>query len=84
MIKNIYIYHLWLASIAHTYNPSYSGHRSRGSGFKASPGKQFLRPYLEKAFTKIGLVEGLKMKAPSSSPSTTKNKTKKNPTFTLF
>jgi hypothetical protein len=35
-----------------------------------------MRPYLEKSFTKIGLVEWLKVKALSSSPSTTK---KKNP-----
>jgi hypothetical protein len=31
-----------------------------------------VRPYLEKPFTKIGLVEWLKVKALSSSPSTTK------------
>jgi hypothetical protein len=30
----------------------------------------FKRPYLEKPFTKIGLVEWLKMKALSSGPST--------------
>jgi ribosomal protein S21 len=37
-----------------------------------------LRPYLEKKpFTKIGLVEELKMKALSSSPSTKKKKKKK-------
>jgi hypothetical protein len=33
-----------------------------------------LRPYLEKPFTKIGLVEWLKVKALSSNPSTTKKK----------
>jgi hypothetical protein len=31
-----------------------------------------LRPYLEKPFTNIGLVEWLKAKALSSNPSTTK------------
>jgi hypothetical protein len=31
-----------------------------------------MRPYLEKPFTKIGLVEWLKMKTLSSNPSTTK------------
>jgi hypothetical protein len=37
------------------------------------------RPYLKKPFTKIGLVEWLKVKAPSSSPSTAKKtKTKTN------
>jgi hypothetical protein len=35
-----------------------------------------VRPYLEKLFTKIGLVEWLKVKALSSSPSTAKKKKK--------
>jgi hypothetical protein len=39
---------------------------------RASPGKQFSRPYLEKPFTKMGLVEWLKGKALSSNASTTK------------
>jgi hypothetical protein len=42
--------------------------------FKASLGKQFERLYLKKPFTKIGLVEWLKVKALSSSPSKTKKK----------
>jgi hypothetical protein len=33
-----------------------------------------MRPYLEKPFIKIGLVEWLKLKALSSSPSITKKK----------
>jgi hypothetical protein len=33
-----------------------------------------VRTYLEKPFTKIGLVEWLKVKTLSSSPSTSKNK----------
>jgi ribosomal protein S21 len=33
-----------------------------------------MRPYLKKPFTKIGLVERLKVKALSSSPSTIKKK----------
>jgi hypothetical protein len=33
-----------------------------------------MRPYLKKSFTKIGLVEWLKVKALSSSPHTTKKK----------
>jgi hypothetical protein len=33
-----------------------------------------MRPYLKKPFTKIGLVEWLKVKAPSSNPSTAKKK----------
>jgi hypothetical protein len=36
-----------------------------------------VRPYLEKRFTKIGLVEWLKVKALSSSPSTAKKKERK-------
>jgi hypothetical protein len=35
-----------------------------------------MRPYLKKPFTKIGLVEWLKVKALSSSPSTAKTKNK--------
>jgi hypothetical protein len=35
-----------------------------------------VRPYLEKPFTKIGLVECLKVKTLSSSPSTVKKKKK--------
>jgi hypothetical protein len=35
-----------------------------------------MRPYLEKPFTKIGLVEWLKVKALRSSPSTTRKKKK--------
>jgi hypothetical protein len=35
-----------------------------------------VRPYLEKPLTKIGLVEWLKVKAMSSSPSAAKKKTK--------
>jgi hypothetical protein len=42
--------------------------------FEARPGKQFKRPNLEKPFTKIGLVEWLKVTALSSSPSTKKKK----------
>jgi hypothetical protein len=37
-----------------------------------------MRPYLEKPFPKIGLVEWLKVKDLSSSPSTTKKKKTKN------
>jgi hypothetical protein len=38
----------------------------------ARPGKYFKRPFLEKPFTKIRLVEWLKVKALSSSPSIAK------------
>jgi hypothetical protein len=41
---------------------------------KASQSKEFATPYLEKSFTNIGLVEWLKLKAMSSSPSTTHTK----------
>jgi hypothetical protein len=56
--------------VAHTCNPSYSGGRDLAS--KASLGKWFKRPYLEKSFTKkkTVLVEWLKVKALSSSPNT--------------
>jgi hypothetical protein len=42
--------------------------------FKASPGRKFERPYLKKPYTKIGLVEWLKVKALSSSSTTAKKK----------
>jgi hypothetical protein len=42
------------------------------------------RPYLEKPFTKIGLVEWLKVKALSSSPCTSKKKGKKERKETLL
>jgi hypothetical protein len=57
--------------VLHAYNPSYSG----GLWFKASLGKQFVRPHLKKSYhKKIGLVDWLKVKALSSSPSTSKKK----------
>jgi hypothetical protein len=41
--------------VAHACNPSYSrGNRLEGSRFKASRGKQFTRPYLEKNHHKKG------------------------------
>jgi hypothetical protein len=40
----------------------------------SQPGKIVPRPYFEKRFTKIGLVEWLKVKTLSSSPRTTKKK----------
>jgi hypothetical protein len=39
--------------------------------FEASTGIEFIRSHLEKFFTKIWLVEWLKVKALGSSPSTT-------------
>jgi hypothetical protein len=56
------------APVAHAYNPSYSG----GKNQEASPGKEFLRPYLKNTLHKIGLVEWLKVKALSSNPNTAK------------
>jgi hypothetical protein len=41
-------------------------------GSKPAQANSSVRPYLKKPFTKIGLVEWLKVKALSSSPSTTK------------
>jgi hypothetical protein len=63
------------ALVAHACNPSYSGGRDREDcGLKPAQANSSARPYLEKPFTKIGLVEWLKVKALSSSPSTTKKK----------
>jgi hypothetical protein len=43
--------------VAYACNPSYSG----GSRFETSLGKQLASPHLEKAITKKGLVEWLKV-----------------------
>jgi hypothetical protein len=61
--------------VAHVCNPSYSG----GSRFQVNLGKQFPRPYLEKKkpITKKVLVEGLKVEALSSNPSTPRKKKEK-------
>jgi hypothetical protein len=57
--------------VAHTCNPSYSGGRDQEDCSSK------LRNYLEKPYhKKLGLVEWLKVKALSSSPSTAKKKTK--------
>jgi hypothetical protein len=61
--------------MAHVCNPSYSGGRDQeDDGLKPDQANSSTRPYLKKTFTKIGLVEWLKVKALSSSPSTTKKK----------
>jgi hypothetical protein len=48
--------------------------RSGGSRIEPRLGKKFERPHLKKPFTKVGLVGWLKVKALSSSVSTTKKK----------
>jgi hypothetical protein len=45
--------------------------------FEASMGNSSARPCLQKPFTKIGLVEWLKVKTLSSNPRTTKKKKKR-------
>jgi hypothetical protein len=48
--------------MAHECNPSYSGGRDHEEpGSKSAQANRFMRPYLEKALTKIGLVEWLKL-----------------------
>jgi hypothetical protein len=46
--------------VAHTCSPNYSGCRDRRIRFKTSPGKELVRPYLEKTQHTKGLVEWLK------------------------
>jgi hypothetical protein len=66
--------------VAHAYNPSYSAGRDQEDyGSKPAWANSSVRLYLEKPFTKIGLMEWLKVKAPGSSPSTTHTQKKKNP-----
>jgi hypothetical protein len=61
--------------VAHACNPSYSGSRDQeDSGSKPAWAHNSVRPYLKKPFTKIGLIEWLKVKALSSNPSTAKKK----------
>jgi hypothetical protein len=58
--------------VAHACNPSYSGGRDqKDHGSKPAWVNSSARPYLQKPFTNIGLVEWFKVKALSSSPSTT-------------
>jgi hypothetical protein len=63
--------------VPHACNPSYSrGRDQEDHGSKPALGKKFTKPYLKRPFSKIGLVEWLKVKALSSSPSTAKKKKK--------
>jgi hypothetical protein len=65
------------ALVAHTCNPHYLGDRDQEDhGLKSAWANSSKRSYLEKPFTKIGLVEWLKVKTLSSS-STAKKKKKK-------
>jgi hypothetical protein len=66
--------------VAHACNPSYSGGRDQEDhGLKPAQANSLQDPILKKPFTKTGLVEWLKVKALSSSPSTPlkKKETKK-------
>jgi hypothetical protein len=63
--------------VAHSYNPSYSaGIDQENLGWKPALANSSARPYLEKPFTKIGLVEWLKVNPLSSRTSTSKKKKK--------
>jgi hypothetical protein len=63
------------ASVAHAYNPSYSGGRDQEDhGSKPIWANSSRDPTSKKPFTKIGLVEWLKVRALSSSPNTAKKK----------
>jgi hypothetical protein len=57
--------------VAFACNPSYSGDRyQEDHSSKPARANSSSRPYLEKPFTKIGLVEWFKVKALRSRPST--------------
>jgi hypothetical protein len=61
--------------VAHAYNPRYTGGREQEDHSSKAVWANSLRdPISEKLFTKIGLVEWLKVKALSSSPSIKKKK----------
>jgi hypothetical protein len=69
------------ALVAPSCNPSYSGGTDQEDhGSKPAWVNSSVRTYLKKSFTKIGLVEWLKVKALSSSPSTEKEKNKRGKT----
>jgi hypothetical protein len=60
--------------VAHAYNPGYSrGTDQEDQSSKPAQANSSGRPYLEKPFTKTGLVEWLKVKTLSSNPSTKNN-----------
>jgi hypothetical protein len=66
--------------VAHTCNPSYSGGRDQEDhGSKSAWGNSLQDPISKKPFTKIWLVEWLKVKALSSNPSTAKQHNEKPP-----
>jgi hypothetical protein len=59
--------------VVHTCNPSNSGGRDEEDrSLEPAWANNSTRPYLEKPFTNIELVEWLKVKALSSNPSTAK------------
>jgi hypothetical protein len=58
--------------VAHAYNPSYPGGRDQED--RGSKPARANRPYLEKTFTKIGLVEWPNVKALNSNPQYKKKK----------
>jgi hypothetical protein len=61
--------------VTHAYNPSYSGGRDQEDhSSKPAQANSSERPYLEKLFTKIGLVERLRVQALSLSNSTKEKK----------
>jgi hypothetical protein len=67
--------------VAHGCNPSYSGGRDQEDhGLTLAWVNSSEGPYLEKAFTKIGLVEWLKVMTPSSNPVLQKQTNKTNQT----
>jgi hypothetical protein len=63
------------ASVAHAYNPSYSGSRDQEDRSSNPALANSLRgPILKKTHHKKGLLEWFKVQAMSSNPSTTKKK----------
>jgi hypothetical protein len=68
--------------VAHVCNPSYSGGRNQEDCSEASLANSSQDPISEILNIKIGLVEWLKVKALSSSPSTRKEK--KSPHFQVL
>jgi hypothetical protein len=71
--------------VTHNCNSSYSGGSDQEDcSWKPAGANSFSRPYLEKPFTKIGLVKWLMGKVLSSGPSTVKIKKERTHLNCLF
>jgi hypothetical protein len=69
--------HKWRSSTLKKFKFNSGGRGQEDCGLKPAQANSSQDPISKKSFTKIGLVERLKMKALSSSPSTAKKRKKR-------